>query len=77
MSTLTQFLGGTRSATFINTTPSNSVILPANDDPGALTANVWKTVLSLSSGGILHAAAVRHGDATSRTVGIRITIDGV
>jgi hypothetical protein len=76
MSTLTQFLGGLKPAKVINAgTTSVPTVSPL--DPGALTANVWKEVLNINTPGILHGAWVWHGDSTSRTVGIRITIDGV
>lgn len=44
---------------------------------GALTANVWKSVVSVSGRGIFNGAAVRCGGSTSKTVGVRVTIDGV
>jgi hypothetical protein len=80
MSTLTQFLNPLRSATSLrgyaySASATISVNL-ASEDPGALTANVWKSVLTVNAPGIFHGALVRHGDGTSRTVGCRVTIDG-
>lgn len=81
MSTLTQFLNPLRSATSLRGfSYSGSNTLPvaySSEDPGALTANAWKTVLTVNTPGIFHGALVRHGDATSRTTGCRVTIDGV
>ena len=81
MSTLTQFLNPLRSATSLrgfaysasNYLPSSAV----SDDPGALLAGTWKTAITVASPGILHGVIVRHGDSNSRTVGCRVTIDGV
>lgn len=44
---------------------------------GALTANAYKTVISVTGQGVLKFCAVASGDTTSRTLSIRITIDGV
>ena len=78
MSTLTQFLGGNRPATLIPSgTSNNGIASTVSDDPGALTANVWKEVLNVSGAGVLHVAAIRHAGATSQQVGIRAIIDGV
>ena len=46
-------------------------------DPGSLTANVWKEVLNVSTGGIFLGAWVWHGSTASRAVGLRVTLDGV
>ena len=67
MSTLTQFLGGNRPATLIpSATTNNGLVTTVNDDPGALTASVWKEVLNVTGAGVLHIAAIRHGGATSQ-----------
>lgn len=82
MSTLTQFLGGARSATSLQgfeyssgTGPIGNGLTPL--DPGSLTANVWKEVLNVASPGIFFGALIRNGDVTSRATSIRVTIDGV
>lgn len=65
------------SATSIPTsTSASSIAVGVADDPGALTANVWKEVLNINGSGFLHAAFVRHVGSTSQRVGIRVTIDG-
>ena len=44
---------------------------------GALTANTLKTMLNISGAGVLKACAVQALNATSRTLRLKITIDGV
>lgn len=44
---------------------------------GALTANTYKTIVSVTGQGILKFCAVASVDTTSRTQSIRLTIDGV
>jgi hypothetical protein len=44
---------------------------------GACTANTLKTALSISGRGRLNAVALYTNDTTSRTLRIRITLDGV
>lgn len=44
---------------------------------GALTAGVLATVLSVAGGGELNLVAATSVDATSRTVRLKITLDGV
>lgn len=44
---------------------------------GALTANTLKTMLNISGAGVLKACAVQALDTTSRTLRLKITIDGV
>lgn len=44
---------------------------------GALTANTYKTIVSVTGQGILKFCAVASADTTSRTQSIRLTIDGV
>lgn len=46
-------------------------------DAGDLTAGVWKSVVSLSAGGVIRLCGVRQNSTTSQQIGIRITIDGV
>lgn len=43
---------------------------------GAMTANVWKTLVSVSSAGVLDLASLSPVDNTARTVDFRIVIDG-
>lgn len=44
---------------------------------GALTATTWKTLVSITGGGVLNFSAVQALDTTARSMGMRITIDGV
>lgn len=44
---------------------------------GAMTANTLKTVLSATGAGTMHHFAGQYVDGTSRTMRIKITIDGV
>lgn len=44
---------------------------------GALTANTYKSMVSVTGGGVLSLAAVTAVDTTSRDMAIRITLDGV
>ena len=44
---------------------------------GALTANTYKTIVSVTGQGTLKFCAVASADTTSRTQSIRLTIDGV
>lgn len=54
------------------TVSSNFVV----DDAGALTADTWKEVASLSGTGVVNFAGIRQGNATSQTVSARLLIDG-
>jgi hypothetical protein len=44
---------------------------------GAVTAATYKDILTISGGGIIWTAAVGVVDTTSRTVGLRLVLDGV
>lgn len=44
---------------------------------GPCTANVWKTILSVTGGCRLNAFLMKFNDATARNGRLRITIDGV
>lgn len=44
---------------------------------GALTANTYKDILTLSGRGSLHIAYAYANDTTSRTIGMKIVVDGV
>jgi hypothetical protein len=77
MSTLTQFLSPLKSATQIPAyergalTPSVTTTSVTSSTPSD-----WTTVLTISSPGILYFALARQTDAVSKTVGIRVLIDG-
>ncbi len=43
---------------------------------GALTANTYKDIVTVTGAGVLHSCAAIAVDATSRTIGIKIVIDG-
>lgn len=85
MSTLSQF-GGTRSTKSIVNGFSSSGYGPINLsatpgsvrmlNSGALTANTLKTILNVSGAGIFHILGARTNNTTSRTVRMRLTIDG-
>lgn len=45
-------------------------------DCGAMTANVWKEILSVQSPGVLRYLCLVNGSATSKMFGLRIKIDG-
>ena len=44
---------------------------------GALVANTWKPVLSVTGKGTISTLLAATQDTTSRTIGLRVTIDGV
>ena len=44
---------------------------------GALTANTYKEIVSVSGPGVISMAAVFTVDATSRAMGIKVVIDGI
>lgn len=44
---------------------------------GALTADVYKEIVSLSTSGVLRLCGVKTENGTSRTLGLKIVIDGV
>ncbi len=46
-------------------------------DCGAMTANVWKEILSIQSPGVLRYLCLVNGTPTSKMFGLRIKIDGV
>lgn len=72
--------GGLASATSLPTflyPASSPLSASVNTDPGSLTANTWKTVVSVTGKGVFSGAVVRNGDTTPRTSGVRVTIDGV
>ena len=87
MSSLSQFTGGRRIASIVNAFSSGglSKAFPANTSTaaktytsGALTANALATILTIPSGrGSVNFAAAYSTDTTSRTIRLKITVDGV
>jgi hypothetical protein len=88
MSAIEQFFGGQRAPkTLVNGTNVAAAvctnIYTASTSPakttlsGAMTAATLKTALSLTGQGTVSYIALRANDATSRTVRLKITIDGV
>jgi len=63
----------------IGSTPSVFIIDSSGKKflSGALTANTYKSVLSVTGSGCITFAGVNREDTTSRLVGIKLTIDGV
>lgn len=64
------------------TTPTNISTLGLGStvnqiDSGAVTADTWKTVLSLSAPGVLKFCALTPYNSTARTCGLRVLLDGV
>ena len=84
MRDMSSVIGGARSAkSIVNACSSGGVVLQGIglDSArqiycGAVTANTWKTVLSVSSGGFVEWISAAQTDSTSRTIGLRVTIDG-
>lgn len=84
MSTLSQFGGKSRVTALIsafgwNSATNLSTLWPAiSTNSGACTANVWKTILSVSGGGSrLNALMMKFNDSTARNGRVRVTVDGV
>lgn len=87
MSTLSQFAGGNRPpkllvqrnavAGWTQTNISDSIAGAKNIFSGALTANTLATVLSISGAGELQYLSISPLDATTRTLRLALTIDGV
>jgi hypothetical protein len=69
------FSSGNPVASFVGNTTTlyNQISL----DSGALTANTLQTVLSITGKGRLGFVGARSGNATSRTIRLKITLDGV
>ena len=84
MSNLSQFIGGSRppkllvnqcsDGSLINGVPTNGTITILS---GALTAATLKSVLTISGAGAVKYLGLRKLDTTSRTIRLKITIDGV
>ena len=77
MSTLTQFLNSLRSATAIQSFERGALApATATSSVTSSTPNAWTSVLTLNSPGILFYSLVRQADTVSKTVGIRVLING-
>lgn len=73
---------GLPSATSLQSREAGALVAAPNSEFGgtftaSATPSAWVSVLSLSTAGILFYAGVLQSNATSKTVGIRVTIDGV
>ena len=88
MSTLSQFVGGAPTKSIVNHYSSGGVSTgvalssgaysnSVDVLSGALTAATLKTLLTVTGGGEVPLLFVRGVDATSRTVRVRVTVDGV
>lgn len=88
MSTLSQFGGGAPTTSIVNFyspggVSSGSVLAAGavsnsrNLLSGALTANTLKTMLTVNGGGEVPLLFVTTLDTTSRTIRVRVTVDGV
>ena len=88
MSTLTQFAGGGATTSVVNYYSSGSVQSPSNIAghstinakavvSGGLTANVLAELLSVTGAGEVPWLCAFTNDTTSRTVRIKVTVDGV
>jgi len=84
MSTLSQF-GGNRPARSITSVFSTSGYagvplfssMARSLASGALTANTLKTIFSATGGGVIHTLFAITTNGTSRTIRMRLTLDGV
>ena len=84
MSNLSQFIGGSHPPqTLVNGFSDGLWLIPIPRSPakgipsGALTAGTLKTVLSITGPGAVNYLAINKIDATSRTVRLKVTIDGI
>lgn len=87
MSNLSQFFGNPLGQTprvivngFSSSPPSISVVQNDSDKQvlsGALTANTLATALSITGSGSISALYLKRKDATSRTIRLKVTLDGV
>ena len=83
MSNLSQFIGGSRPPkSLVNHTSAGGVVqsVPTATKSilsGALTAATLKTLLTITGAGAIKFLGVATVDATSRTVRLKVTIDGV
>ena len=83
MSNLSQFIGGSRPPkTLVNGFHAGTAYAILSSNPGekiasgALSAGVLKTVLSVAGAGAVQLLYARVVDTTSRTLRLRVTIDG-
>ena len=87
MSTFSQFVGGAATTSIVNYyssggVSSGSTLSSGNASnskkvlSGALTANTLATILSVSGGGEVPLLFAAVEDATSRTLRVRVTVDG-
>ena len=85
MTTLSQFTGTRSIASIVNSQSSSPCVAKAASGlfngktyaSGALTANVLKTMLSVSGSGQVNACSVYSVDTTSKTQRLVMVIDGV
>lgn len=88
MSNLEQFIGANRPpATIVNGYSaggtSNVIISAAGENhgkkilSGALTATVYKELVSVTGAGFIDLASAYALDATARTIGLKVVMDGV
>ena len=84
MSNLSQFIGGSRPPkTIVNGCSSGVLTLSVGINSaksiasGATTADVLKTMLSISGAGAVKFLWLKKVDATPRTLRLKVTIDGV
>jgi len=85
MTTLSQFTGTRSVATIVNSQSSSPCTSKAASGlfngktyaSGALTANVLKTMLSVSGGGQVNVCSVFSIDTTSKTIRLVLVVDGV
>ena len=64
-------LSGNGALLSYSTTGANNVL------SGAVTANTYKEILAITGAGLLELCAAATQDTTSRTVGLKIVVDGV
>ena len=84
MSNLSQFIGGSRPPkTIVNSSSSGTLLSSIGVSgaksiaSGATTADVLKTMLSISGAGAVKFLCLTKVDTTPRTIRLKVTIDGV
>jgi hypothetical protein len=83
MSTLSQFGGNRATKSIVNAFSDSGWAGVSVSNPGrtiasgSLTANTLKTILTVTGAGTFHGLSFRTANVTSRTIRIRITLDGV
>ena len=83
MSTLSQFQGGGVTTAIVNgynvggNTGASGIAAGVEALSGALTANTFATVLSVTGSGEVPLLSCYCKDSTSRTLRMRVTVDGV